>query len=201
MSLACDERGLIRTEPEDGVMVVKSFRLSFRTVTAAVVFAVVLATGIQWRIRADAEAKENACIYSLRGIDSAKQQWALESRISESSNPTPTWADLSAYLVNDPSYWEALSPGTYPGFHAPSYPPNATYTIGPMSDSPTCSYSGHTFALYGLRVHVGNASVPAHDDDVLEFYVKHDGHEIGQRPLRTLLQITLERVGDKRSFR
>jgi hypothetical protein len=60
MSLACDERGLIRTEPEDGVMVVKSFRLSFRTVTAAVVFAVVLATGIQWRIRADAEAKENA---------------------------------------------------------------------------------------------------------------------------------------------
>ena len=161
-------------------MAVKVLTMRPLAIIAVIAFAVVLTVGIRWWIHSDAVAKESACIHNLIAIDSAKQQWALETRLPASSNATPLWADLAPYLPE--SFWEVIRPGAHAGFRPPNDPPHADYMIGPMSDSPTCSYSGRTFALYGLSVHVGDASVPAHDAEVLEIFAKPGEQRLGQRP-------------------
>lgn len=75
-------------------------------------------------VRARETAQENACINNLRQIDAAKQQWALEK--GKQAGDVPTWDDLKPYL------------GTIP--HCPA---GGTYTIGAVSNAPTCSIAGH----------------------------------------------------------
>src|SRR5438128_7692282 len=47
-------------------------------------------------VRARTTAQQNACINNLRQIDSAKQQWALETR--QATNATPVISDIAPYL-------------------------------------------------------------------------------------------------------
>lgn len=72
----------------------------------------------------------NACINNLRLIDSAKQQWALENK--KQATDTPTMDDLLPYFGPGPN-----------NTNAPSCPEAGVYTIGPISERPTCSISGH----------------------------------------------------------
>jgi len=68
----------------------------------------------------------NACINYLRQIDGAKQQWALENH--KDANATPTSADVAPYLKNN---------------QFPVCPAGGKYTIGRISEDPTCSIPGH----------------------------------------------------------
>jgi septal ring factor EnvC (AmiA/AmiB activator) len=68
----------------------------------------------------------NACINSLRLIDSAKQQWALENR--KTADAVATVQDIAAYLRGG-----ALS----------KCPAGGNYTLNAVSAHPTCSIPGH----------------------------------------------------------
>jgi hypothetical protein len=77
-------------------------------------------------VKARETAQMNACINNLRQIDAAKQQWALENHKSESA--TPTENDLTPYL---------------PNHLMPHCPAGGVYTIGTLTNVPTCSIPNH----------------------------------------------------------
>jgi hypothetical protein len=77
-------------------------------------------------------ARENrnlpACINNLRLIESAKEQWALEN--NKTNSDVPTWPDLNIYFGGG-------------GAVILKCPRGGTYTLGTISNKPTCSYPGH----------------------------------------------------------
>ena len=77
-------------------------------------------------VRARNSSQTNACINNLRQIDSATQQWALETGASDSTAPT-----TSVY-------------GYIKGGVVPTCPANGTYSLGGnVTASPTCNKAGH----------------------------------------------------------
>ena len=76
--------------------------------------------------KARAVAMQNACINNLRQIQAAKEEWVLEK--NKSQGDVPTENDLTPYLA-----------GKFP-----VCPAGGTYTIGAVSNAPTCSVPGHT---------------------------------------------------------
>jgi hypothetical protein len=77
--------------------------------------------------QAQAEAGErNACINSLREIDAAKQQWALEK--NKPANAIPTTQDLLPYFKD----------GIFP-----ACPSGGTYVLNAVGELPSCSVPGH----------------------------------------------------------
>jgi|GEM_PF-4648223 len=78
---------------------------------------------------ADDPAARNACINNLRLIDAAKQQWALEKGASPTN--VPTWDDIRPYM-------RPSGDGS-----DPACPAGGSYTIGSVSNAPTCSIPGH----------------------------------------------------------
>jgi predicted RNase H-like nuclease (RuvC/YqgF family) len=71
----------------------------------------------------------NTCINNLRLIDSAKQQWALEYK--KGAADIPTWDDLRPYLTGPNNT------------NMPFCPAAGVYTMGNVSEKPTCSIPGH----------------------------------------------------------
>lgn len=78
-------------------------------------------------VKARQTSMQNACINNLRQIDAAKNEWALEKQ--KSPGDVPTAADLTPYLKD----------GKFP-----VCPAGGTYTIGAVSNAPTCSIPSHT---------------------------------------------------------
>lgn len=74
-------------------------------------------------------SQRNACINNLRQIDAAKQQWALEK--GKKADDIPTEDDLKPYLSRGADEF-------------PKCPSGGKYTIGEVSQPPTCSIPGHT---------------------------------------------------------
>jgi len=74
----------------------------------------------------------NICINNLRNIDVAKNEWALEHNAK--TNDTPTWEDIKPYIEHNKPYFQFD-----PKSNLPKCPSGGTYSIGKMSDSPTCS--------------------------------------------------------------
>jgi competence protein ComGC len=77
-------------------------------------------------VKARSTAQQNACVNNLRMIDAAKRQWALEK--NKKDDDTPVEDDLLPYLPNQ---------------KLPKCPQGGTYTIGSLSEPPTCSIPGH----------------------------------------------------------
>ena len=78
--------------------------------------------------KARTTSMHNACINNLRQIDAAKQEWALEK--GQGMGAVPTANDLTPYFKN----------GKFP-----VCPSGGTYTIGAVSNAPSCSYPGHEY--------------------------------------------------------
>jgi Protein of unknown function (DUF3352) len=95
---------------------------------SAVVPAVVAAMALPALAKAKERARQVTCLNNLRHIQAAKQQWALEA--SKPSTTVPTWADLESFL------------GPI-GQGRPHCPGGGEYTLGAVSESPTCSIPGH----------------------------------------------------------
>ncbi len=70
----------------------------------------------------------NSCINRLRMIDGSKQQWMLEHQ--KTTNDVVTWDDIRPYLSRE-------------GKAIPACPAGGTYTLGRLSEPPTCSIPGH----------------------------------------------------------
>ena len=79
-------------------------------------------------VQARTSARTSTCVNNLRLIAAAKDQAALENSISETATPTTT--QLSAYLK------ATISTGL------PAEPTGGAYTIGAVSEQPTCSAGG-----------------------------------------------------------
>jgi myosin heavy subunit len=74
----------------------------------------------------EAKQKANECINSLRILDAAKQQWALER--SKTADAVPTALDVAPYLA---------------GNVMPVCPAGGAYTLNAVNQLPTCSVPGH----------------------------------------------------------
>jgi hypothetical protein len=79
-------------------------------------------------IRARSHKCGSACLNNLRLVDSAKQQWALETAIT---NRAPTWTDLAPYLGRAER-----------NTNLPKCPDGGIYWIGGVTNLPTCSIGG-----------------------------------------------------------
>ncbi len=77
-------------------------------------------------VRAHTTKCLNACVNNLRQIDGAKEQWALEHKLT---NGTP----INVEQVNG-----------YIKGGAVKCPAGGTYTYGNVDQPPVCSISGHT---------------------------------------------------------
>jgi hypothetical protein len=77
----------------------------------------------------------NACVDNLRIINKAKQRWALEH--GKTNSNIPTWADIKPYVGP-------------PGSELPKCPSGGVYTLGAMSNLPTCSVPGHALSPKAL---------------------------------------------------
>ncbi len=94
------------------------------------VAALVLVEGVRTFIRARTTQSMNACVNNLRQIESAKEQWALENKIT---NGTPTLEDLRPYM------------GRGTGGTMAACPRGGIYTPGRVGEPPKCSTGGsHT---------------------------------------------------------
>lgn len=87
----------------------------------------VLAIAIPNFVKAREVAQRNACINNLRQMDEAKQQWALENKLTEEA--VPTFEDIYAYFKGATDLFQC--------------PAGGVYTLGPVSERPTCSVPGH----------------------------------------------------------
>ncbi|MGA9450729.1 MAG: DUF4190 domain-containing protein [Verrucomicrobiia bacterium] len=93
---------------------------------AVIVIPMMLAIAIPNFVKARDVAMTNACVNNLRQIEAAKNEWALER--GKKPGDIPTAQDLKPYFKN----------GVFP-----TCPAGGSYTIGAVSNAPTCSIPGH----------------------------------------------------------
>jgi hypothetical protein len=75
----------------------------------------------------DCPSGPGSCLNCLRQIDGAKQQWALEHKISDANAPVK-WQDVTPYLLHNKRPW---------------CPKGGVYILGNLSQLPKCSVKGH----------------------------------------------------------
>ena len=85
------------------------------------IIGILLAVAIPSFVQARESSRAKACIANLKQIDSAKQQWAMDTKAATTASPATT--DLA------PTYLHAF----------PSCPEAGTYTINNVSTNPVCS--------------------------------------------------------------
>ena len=94
-------------------------------------------------VKARETAQMNACINNLRQIDAAKNEWALEN--GKTGDAVPTVQDLTPYMRNGIYTGPNHTPNTSGSGIFPTCPAGGTYTLGAVSNAPTCSIPGHKF--------------------------------------------------------
>jgi hypothetical protein len=93
-------------------------------IPVVVVPAMLSAIAIPNFVKARTTAQQNQCINNLRQLEAAKNEWALEKHKQPAD--VPTQEDLLPYVRK-----------------FPVCPAGGTYTIGAVSELPTCSVAGH----------------------------------------------------------
>jgi prepilin-type N-terminal cleavage/methylation domain-containing protein len=78
-------------------------------------------------VKARTTAQKNACVNNLRQIDGAKEQWALENRMSETAPIVQ--AEVDTYIK---------------GQRTPLCPAQGAYTYGNVGTPPVFSVTSHT---------------------------------------------------------
>jgi hypothetical protein len=106
------------------------FRLVMTTLVAALfIFGVVIPNFVETGPHSGGSTPKGTCIWNLRQIDNAKENWALQTKAPASA--IPTWENIRPYLGRG-SAGEILK-----------CPSGGVYTIGALSNAPTCSIKGH----------------------------------------------------------
>src|SRR4051812_21327637 len=113
----------------------KSNKQGFTLVEIMIVVAIIgllAAIAIPNFVKARTTAQQNACINNLRQIDSAKQQWALETNQKPSASPGS--ASITPYLGRGGN--GSLNSVFCPQDSAKAF--TSSYSIGNLDTPPTC---------------------------------------------------------------
>jgi|SRR5581483_1507688 prepilin-type N-terminal cleavage/methylation domain-containing protein len=81
-------------------------------------------------VRARSNSQATACINNLRQIDGAKQQWALENKVTGTN--TPSIDQIQPYLGRGTAGMRPACPND------PTQNFGASYTMGDLATPPTC---------------------------------------------------------------
>lgn len=96
------------------------------------IIAILLAIAIPNFLRARESSRAKSCQGNLRQIETAKEQWAMDNRMSATDTPTAT------NLVTE--YMKGTDDTL------PLCPSNGTYTVANMSTRPSCSVATNSDA-------------------------------------------------------
>ena len=111
----------------------------FTLVELMIVVAVIgllAAMGIPHALNAYARAQRAACISQLRQIESAKQQWALDS--GKGGDTTPTEAEIAPFLNRGGSTVDFVCPLDPGKGKKQKRSFDTSYRMNEVSDPPTC---------------------------------------------------------------
>ena len=89
------------------------------------IFAMLMSIVMLQVSHARTQGQNTTCMGNLRQIETAKEEWALQTK--QAATATPQSTDLVPAFMK-----------TYP-----ACPSGGTYTIGALSARPTCSTTGH----------------------------------------------------------
>jgi prepilin-type N-terminal cleavage/methylation domain-containing protein len=92
------------------------------------IIGILMAIAVPNFVKARESSRKSACISSLKQVDSAKEQWAMDNK--KDAGATVAMTDL----VGSTLYIKAT----------PSCPSGGTYTVNNVGTNPACSTSGHT---------------------------------------------------------
>jgi len=109
-------------------------RCGFTLVEIIIVVAIIgllAALAIPNFVKSRSRGQQNVCINNLRQIDSAKQQWALESH--QPGGVTPTEADIGPYLQRHGSTTNVVCPTA-----GPTATFATSYNMNEVTNQPTC---------------------------------------------------------------
>lgn len=104
------------------------------------IIAILLAIAIPNFLRARESSRSKSCQGNLRQMETAKEQWAMDTKAASTATPT------AANLVDE--YMKGTADTL------PTCPSNGTYTLGAMTARPSCSIGT-------------NATADTYDDHVL----------------------------------
>lgn len=91
------------------------------------IIGILLAIAVPNFVRAREASRAKACVANLKQIDSAKEQWAMDNRVSAGQGaPTPALlSGTNGYIKSEPVC-----------------PSSGSYTSGNVGTAPTCSIGG-----------------------------------------------------------
>jgi Tfp pilus assembly protein PilE len=88
------------------------------------IIGILMAIAVPNFIRARENSRTSTCVANLKQIDSAKEQFAMETRLGQGG--AAGMGDLS------PDYMKSV----------PTCPSDGTYTVGAIGTNPSCSIGG-----------------------------------------------------------
>ena len=108
----------------------KSVKRAFTLIEIMIVVLIIgilLAIAVPNFVRAREASRAKACTANLKQIDSAKEQWAMDNRVSSGGA-----APVMTTLVGSAGYIKST----------PACPSSGTYTINAVGTNPVCSVGG-----------------------------------------------------------
>jgi hypothetical protein len=136
-SVICGHKALSKIKRSNGTLTGQGLAIAglvtgYIGIAWAILFIpMMMAIAIPNFVKARETAQTNACINNLRQIDAAKQEWALEN--GKKGDAVPTESDLTPYFKNH---------------QMPHCVAGGIYTIGAVTNPPTCSIPGHKLPAY-----------------------------------------------------
>jgi prepilin-type N-terminal cleavage/methylation domain-containing protein len=95
------------------------------------IIGILLAIAVPQFVNARTQSQQSTCIANLSQIESAKEQWAMET--AQPATAMPQWSDLVGPVNSGTGYLKSQ----------PNCPSGGTYTIQTLAIRPTCTVANH----------------------------------------------------------